>query len=153
MGLAVAELLLLPDAEQLLWAWLRDQPEVTTLVAAERIISVVPDKFSFGAPFVRYQRVGGLPTIRQPLVADQARIQIDCYSGTKSQTKQLAETIRACADTRLVGSHALGTVSRVEYGSLAFAPDESLATVNGGSRPRYTFDLRITVKIPANPPV
>lgn len=148
----MAELLLLPDAEQLLWPWLRDQSEITDLVAPERIFTVVPDRFNFGAPFVRYVRVGGLPLIDQPLVAEIARVQFDCYSGTKSQCKLLAETIRAAAAARLIGSHALGTVSRVQYGALAYAPDDSLATENGGSRPRYTFDLRITVKVPANPP-
>lgn len=142
----------LPDTEQLLWEFLRAQPEVTDLVAPERILSVIGSDFSFGAPFIRYRRIGGAPAIQRPLVADQPRIQIDCYAGTKSQTYRLASVVQAVIGARLVGAHPLGTVSRIEYGALSFAPDPDLATQGSGNRPRYIFDVRPIVKPPANPP-
>lgn len=146
----MTELLLLPDVEQLLWEFLRDQADVTALVDVDRIVGFTPD--DTGAPWVRYRRIGGLPLIERPLVLDQPRVQFDVYGGTKSQAYRLAETIRqVCAD-RLRGQHPQGVVTGVQFGSLLFLPDDGITTEGGGPRPRYVFDLRPIIKPPANPP-
>lgn len=145
----------LPDTERLLWAFIRDQAEVTDLVAPERVLGEMPTEFNFGPAFVRFRRIGGAPLSQSwqpgPMVTDRARIQWDVYAGPKSATKLLGETIRAVLGERLVGAHASGVVSRVEFGAMTYLPDSSLATSGGGPRPRYIFDTIITTK-PARPP-
>jgi hypothetical protein len=146
----MSTLVLLPDVEQLLWSFLRDQPEVTALVDPTRIVSHTPDTTS--GPWVRIRRIGGVPLIDRPLVLEQARVQFDVYGGTKSQAYTLAETIRQVCSDRLVGQHAEGVVTGVTYLTLIYLPDSEVETQGGGPRPRYTFDMLPITKPPANPP-
>lgn len=133
----MAELTLLPDVEQLLSAFLRDQPEVAAIVG-ERVYTTLPAAKEY--PLVRLTRFGGSPSFSRPLWLDNAQVQFDCYGGPKKLANTLAETVRAAMATRLPGSHDDGYVSRVTFGALSYQPDDTLEPAH----PRFIFTCAIT---------
>lgn len=143
----------IPDAERLLWEFLRDDVDASAVVAPERIVSHAPD--DTGAPFVIMRRissraVGG----NRPLVAELVRIDLHCYGGPKSLAYRIADTIRQAVHERAVGQHDRGVVAKAEAGAMLYLPDAGLQADGdkGGPRPRYLLEVRITVKPPARPP-
>lgn len=142
---------LIPDAEKLLWEFLRDQAEVTDLVAPERIVSAAPGDMA--TPFVIMRRVssravGG----ERPAVAEDVRIDFHCYGGAKSYAYEIADTIRSAIHERAIGQHERGVVAKAARGSMLYLPDSDITGEGGGPRPRYLLEQRVTVKPPASPP-
>lgn len=126
-------LVLLPDAEQLVVAFLLDQPEITELVD-DRVFTAIPKKPVW--PLLLVRRVAGAPVTHRPLHLDRPTLQFDAYGGTKKFAYTLAATTRAVIAERIVGAHDAGVVTAVEFGPLSWLPD----TTETPARPRYISD-------------
>lgn len=127
---------LLPDIEQLLSAFLRDQAEVTALVG-QRVYTALPTSTTF--PAVRLTRFGGAPVRQRPVHLDAADIQLDAFGGPKATALEIAETCRAVIWHRLPGEHAEGIVTGVDLGALAYSPDDTYTP----AKPRYLFTATV----------
>ena len=128
---------LIPDAERVLAAWLRAQPEVAALVA-ERVYTAFPRRAT-PDPLVLVRRFGGEPPIPSPLVLDLANVQADAYGGNKAQAWELAATVRWVCATRARGTTSGPTVL---VRAVRFLPDESF----NPPRPRYVCDLDLYIR-------
>lgn len=138
------DLALLVDIEELLVDFLLAQDEVTaffTTSPADRVYSVLPDTKVF--PAVRVTRYGGAPRTQRPLHLDQPIVQVDAFGGPKRTARDIAETCRAAMAKRLVGSHASGIVTAVDFGGFAYSPDPTFNS-NGSARPCYLFRATVT---------
>ena len=91
---AAPELALLPDAERMVSAFLREDARMQALVG-DRIYTAFPAQAGPDA-LLLIQRVGGTPPLSVPLVVDAAELQLDAYGGPKAKAYQLAATARAC---------------------------------------------------------
>lgn len=132
----MSELLLLPDAETLLVAFLRAQPEVESIVSS-RVFVELPMATTW--PLLRVRRVGGTPVRSKPLHLDAPLLQVEGYASNKPTARHLTETARAVIALRLEGMHDEGNVSGVELGNLAWLPDEDFEP----PQPRYVADVTI----------
>lgn len=130
-------LVLLPHIERLYSSFLRAQPEVAALVK-DRVFTVLPKDKEF--PLVRITRIGGAPVVRRPLHLDRALVQVDAFGGSKQLTWEIAETCRAVTALRLVGGHADGVVTDVDWGGLSDVPDPEFDP----PKPRLLFTVTIT---------
>jgi hypothetical protein len=133
----------LPDAERLVCDYLRADPRVAALVG-ERVYTAFPAQAG-GAPLLLVQRVGGIPPFPQPLIFDQAGLQLDAYGGSKAKAHELAATARAVLGALQGTVQPQGVVSGVDFGSLRWQPDETYDP----PRARYQFDLQVYVKTAA----
>jgi hypothetical protein len=130
---------LLPNAASLISQALRATPEVAALIG-DRVYTEIPKDPTW--PLIRVTRFGGVPVTTTPLWLDEARIQIDCWGGTKWQAWQAAETARA-ALTTLPGVHTVAgqraVVTGITLGSFAEDADPSYTP----ARPRCRFDVTV----------
>lgn len=137
---AVPDLELLPDVEAIVSEYLRTRPRVRALVG-DRVYGAFPSKAG-KQPLVLVQRVGGIPPLSQPLVVDEADVQLDAWGGPKVVARELAETCRA-EIANLEGTvQPGGVIAGVRFGALRFLPDETFSP----PRPRYVFDVVITTR-------
>jgi hypothetical protein len=132
---------LLPDVEAMTSTFLRAQAEVTALVG-QNVYTVTPNDVTTKFPFIRLTRIAGQPLFSQPLVVDQARIQVDCWGGPKKLAWQMAATCMAVLSERFIGTQTGGVVCAVEFGALIDQPDASFDP----PQPRWLFDVTITAK-------
>jgi len=141
------ELELLPDAEQLVSAYLRANARIAALVQ-DRVYTVFPQDAG-PAPLLLVQRVGGEPPFSQPLVLDIAQLQVDAYGGPKKAAYTLSATARAVL-TELEGqARPEGVVPSVRFGSSSYLADETFTP----PRPRFIFDVAVAVRTPVAPAV
>lgn len=135
---------LVPDVEQLVSGFLRDQPEVADLVA-DRVYTEIPTLKANTAewrwPLMRVTRFGGRPAFT-PLHLDAAEMQFDCFGGPKRTAWVIAETCRYLLDRRLPGGHDEGVVTGVDIGRLSWAPDGTFTP----AKPRYLFTATVYVR-------
>lgn len=131
-------LTLLPDAEQLLSVFLRDQPEIASIIDA-RVYTAIPKQAEF--PLILVRRVTGAPRLSRPLHLDQAGMQLDAYGGSKKQAHTLIETARAVIAARIEGTHELGVVTGYEFGPLSWLPDPT----DSPARARYVADVDLFI--------
>lgn len=135
---------MVPDAERIVSAWLRDQAEITALVE-QRVYTALPEGPTF--PLLRITRIGGAPISSQPLHLDAATIQFDAYGGPKKTALTIAETVRELLSTEdfrvahEIDGDPVGTVTAVQWGILAYVPDDLYTP----AQPRYVFDASIFV--------
>lgn len=129
--------MILPDAERVLSAWLREQPEVAALLG-ERVYTAYPARAG-DAPLVLVRRFGGEPPFPTPLVLDLANVQADAYGGTKAQAWEVAATVRAVCAARGRGDTTGPTIL---VRTVRYLPDESF----NPPRPRYVCDLDVYVR-------
>ena len=134
-------LTLLPDVERMVSNYLRSKTEVTDLVGTN-VYTVVPKDPTGKFPLVRITRVSGAPLFSRPLRVDQARIQIDCWGGSKQLAWQTAATIAALLSEDFLGTHTEGVVNDVQIGGLLDQPD----TTYDPPQPRWLFDAVITAR-------
>jgi hypothetical protein len=136
---------LLPDAERLVSAYLRSRAEVSGLVD-DRVWTELPgvraDQTEWRFPCVRLVRVGGSPLLERPLHWDRARLQLDAWGGPKALARQIAETCRAVLAEAHLATHDGAVVAGVGFGPFAYLPDEDFTPF----RPRYTFDATVTLR-------
>lgn len=131
-------IVLLPDIERLYSSFLRAQPEVEALVV-DRVYTVLPAEKEW--PLVRVTRVAGAPVRPRPLYLDAPLVQVEAFGGSKRLAWQIAETCRAVTAGRLVGVHADGVVTNVDWGALVDSPDVEFDP----PKPRLLFTATITV--------
>lgn len=129
---------LLPDIERLLSQFLRDQDEIDTLVD-DRVYTALPKDPTW--PLLLVRRVAGAPRLSRPLHVDAPIVQLDAYADTKAAAHELMATARAVIAERVEGTHALGVVSGVTFGSMSWLPDPSYTP----ARPRFVGDMTLTV--------
>lgn len=128
------------DAERLVSAFLRSDPDVTA-VLGDRVYTVLPTEATY--PLVRLQRWGGEPVVDRPLVLDAARIQIDVWGDRKKQAHDLAQLVRAVLVERLPwGNSTDGWLVRSLASGLRYLPDESFDP----PRPRYAVEMEVFVR-------
>jgi hypothetical protein len=142
MGVAVSTpLVLMPDAERLLSAFLRDHADVRDLVD-DRVYSEFPRGSLDKRPFAKIHILGGPPRLGPMRWLQTARIQVDVWGGPKAQASLVAETIAAACAADLVGTHDDGVVTGVDVETPpAYLPD---ADLSDPPTPRYTFDVVVT---------
>jgi hypothetical protein len=130
---------LLPDSEALVINALRAMPELSAL--GGRIYSVMPKSRTF--PLARINRFGGDPLHEgHPYWLDQATLQLDVWAnGGFVEAYTLAEQMRACLATRLVGVQPEGVVSQVKVSALVSTGD----TEFDPPKPRYRFTATLLV--------
>lgn len=134
----------LPDAEQLLVAFLLAQDEIVDAIPHDdhvaRVYTVLPEKPTW--PLLRLTRVAGSPVVQRPLVLDNPIIQVEAYGGSKKQARDLIELVRSLVAERIDGVHETGVVTAYGFGSLAWLPDNSYEP----SRARYVADVQLWVR-------
>jgi hypothetical protein len=130
---STAELLVLPDAEVDLVAFLKAQPELAELTG--RIYTVFPSQAG-GDPLLVVRRYGGEPIVRHPLVYEGALLQVEVYGGSKYDVARLGALVRALLDFR----------SPADVAAYRFIPDETF----NPPRPRALVDVTWYLR-PASP--
>lgn len=129
---------LLPDAEQLLSGFLRDQDEIADIVA-ERVYTAIPKSAVF--PLLLVRRITGAPRLSRPLHLDQAGLQLDAYGGSKKTAHTLIETARAVIAARIIGTHDFGVVTSYAFGPMSWLPDPAETP----ARARYVADVDLFI--------
>lgn len=138
---------LLPDAEELVIAYLLASDDIAALVG-ERVFPELPqDQDEW--PILLVERVGGLPAAERHL--DAPEIELQAWADTKAEARTLAATAQAVLQ-ELVGIQpppapsgppAIGVVSGIEHvNGLQWVPDPETG------RPRYVFEIRVFVHPP-----
>jgi hypothetical protein len=130
------QLVMLPNVEALVSAFLRDQAEVTALVD-DRVYTALPKGVEF--PAVRVVQYDDVKHTRRPLWVVHALLQIDCWGGSKHDAWQTAATVQGVLAARLAGVHDLGVVTGVDVGGLADTPDQDFEP----AKPRWTFTATV----------
>ncbi len=119
-----------PDAVLVVVDYLRSVMPPGTLV-----YSRVPE--TRPAEFIRVERLGGL---RNTLVTDRPRIDVECWSGTEEDAEALMSKTRAFVSA-MAGKRGDTTVYGVaEVGGPQWLPD----SVSG--QPRYSFAVEFSVR-------
>lgn len=127
----------MPNVERLTFEYLRGVTEVATLVAQRVFTAFDPSR---GLPQVVVSRFAGRQDQYQWL--DVVRLQIEVWAdkGGRPDAEDIMQVVRG-AMAAMVGSHTLGTVTKVEEVNMGWLPD-TLDT--GGIRwPRYMLDVRV----------
>ena len=135
----------LPDVERLVANFLRADARIAALVG-DRVYTVFPAQAG-NDPLLILQRIGGEPPLSIPLVVDAAQLQLDAYGGPKAAAHELAATTRAVLYELEGAVRSEGVVSAVRFGAFRWLPDETFTA----PRPRYVFDVTLTVRTPAVP--
>ena len=140
---------LLPDIERMVSNYLRANTDVTALVGTN-IYTVMPKNAAGDPernipakfPLVIARRITGSPIFSRPLRFDQARIQVDCYGGSKALAWQTAATIAAALSEDFLGIHSEGVALDTQVGALQDLPDDTLDP----PQPRWILDVVITAR-------
>ncbi len=124
-------MLVFPDVEALLTAWLRGQ--LTGVTVGNKVPNPRPD------PFVLIQRHGGL---RQTVVTDAAQVGLECWAGRDYEAHDLLQQCRSLLLYQIPGQILSGyTVYRVdEVGGPSNLPDPT------SSMPRWVMELQVHVR-------
>lgn len=102
-----------PFALQLLSEFLRDQDEITDLVAYN-VYTVFPANFS-GWPAVRLTHFSTTPITQRPLWLSMQAIQVEAFGGPQKTAANIARTAMAVMADRLPGEHEEGVVTGVDF--------------------------------------
>lgn len=127
---------ILPNVEGILIAFLKDDPDVSPLLAG-RVYSTIPTAKVY--PLARVARFAGAPVFQVPAELDAAQVQLDVWADSKQAAWQAIATMRAAMAERLPGVHALGKVAGVDLGQLSYDPDETFDP----AKPRYIADVTV----------
>lgn len=124
-------MLVFPDVEALLTAWLRGQ--LTGVTVGNKLPNPRPD------PFVLIQRHGG---VRQTVVTDAAQVGLECWAGRDYEAHDLLQQCRSLLLYQIPGQILSGyTVYRVdEMGGPSNLPDPT------SSMPRWVMELQVHVR-------
>lgn len=138
----MAETALLPDAEALVAAWLRQHALVDANVYGSQLPAQADRDPAF--PVVRVTRApGGVVPARPAMWMDRPLLQVDCWAGERDDAFNLVTACMAALSEAPEGTHDLGVVSYVRFTlSPAWDPDGSLGDP---AIPRYRFDAYVTV--------
>jgi len=112
---------LLPDVEQLLSSFLRDQTEVTDIVG-DNVFTELPAKFA-GWPAVRIHQFNAIPVTQRPLWLTGYQLQVDAFGGPKKTAHNLAVACMGVMAARLPGVHDEAVVSGVDFSGFRSEPD------------------------------
>lgn len=141
----MADVVLLPDAEQIISTYLRSRDEVTDLVE-QRVWTELPglreNQEEWRFPCVRLVRIGGRPMLDRPLHIDQPRLQLDAWGGPKATARKVLETCRAVLADAHAAHHDGAVIAGVGFGPFSYLPDQDFTP----ARPRYTTDATVTLR-------
>lgn len=126
----------LPNVEGLFIAFLKADPDVAPMLGGRVYSSLPADKVW---PAARVTRYAGAPVWQVPAELDRAELQLDVWADSKQVAWQVVATARAATAERMPGVHALGQVTAVDLGQLAYDPDETYDP----ALPRYVADLTV----------
>ena len=129
------------DAEAMLARFLREQPDVASLVD-DRVYTDLPHKRTY--PMVVLQRTGGGPLFNKPpnwLVENE--MTFDFYGGTHKMAQTVMSTCLAAMADRLPGTQPEGVVTAVRGQVVTYQPEEEATDESGHARPR--FQVRVNV--------
>lgn len=134
------ELLIPPNMEALVSAFLRNQPELIALVPDDRIYTALPKNAQY--PCVRVVQLLDTPS-GSPLYAVAYEIQVEAFGGSKAEAWRIASTARALIDSRLEGVHdGFGVVNGTIPGPMIDLPDEAFEP----AKPRWLFTSTIQAR-------
>lgn len=140
---AVPPLILAPDIEKLISAFLRATPEVAAF--CDDRVYADPPAAKRAYPLVLVQRAGGGPVLTAPAWLDQAIVHLWCLGGRHTEAERLAATCCAALAQRLRGAwpgHA-AVVTKVAVTDFGYDPDPD-AEITGTARPRYRVSVTVT---------
>ena len=130
-------LILPPNMEALVSAFLRDQDEVTALVG-DRVYTALPKAITW--PAVRVTQIIDAPTSGSPLWGIAYSMQVESWGGSKDEAWRIAATCRAAIDARITGVHeGHGVVNGSEPSSMFDLPDEDFEP----AKPRWIVTCTI----------
>ena len=132
-------LVILPNMEAVLSAFLRDQPEIVALVG-DRVYTALPQSTTF--PAVRVTQILDRKLTSRPLWISEFVMQIEAYGGTKAQASELARTCEGVIAARMVGILDGAVVAGVTFGALEDLPDDEYES----ARPRFITMSTITAR-------
>lgn len=138
-------LLLPPNMEGLLSAFLREQVEVVDDVA-DRVYTSIPKDPTY--PLVRVTQLLDTPN-GAPLYAVAYQMQVEAFGGSKADAWRIASNCRAAIDARLSGDYpGWGVVNGSTPGSLLDLPDEDFTP----AKPRWLFTSTVYARPGATVP-
>lgn len=137
----MSDLVLLPDAEQLVSNFLQAQDEIQAIAGTDpvRVYTVIPAKSVF--PLMRITRYGGQPASAYPLWVDKPQLQLEAFGGPKATAHDLLATAVATITARLPGTTDLGVVDHLLFGQFRYLPDDTFTP----PKPRYLTTCTITL--------
>lgn len=141
--------MLIPSSEREVSALYRADADVAAMVT-DRVYTVLPKQIVF--PLIRIELVSEeLKWVRPYRMAD-ATIQVSAYADTKWLANRIIETARMVATgwdgtVHVAATGVDGFVSTTGITGLFWNPDDSYSP----AKPRYSFDLSVTVQ-PAGSP-
>lgn len=129
-----------PDAELALIQYLRGRTEVASVVAADRITTVLPPEPDFSIPRVLIQRTGGSSLAWQTI--DQPAYQIDVVGGTRHECQTVMRHVRGAvmAIANDTVSEGVLAASEEEIGPTWMPDNVPIPPV-----PRYTWRCRVFI--------
>jgi hypothetical protein len=120
------------DVELLVTTWLRDKFNVTVQTETD-------DTLEQKIPLIKVERIGGVDN--NPGI-DVARIDVECFAGTRQEASALADRVRAGLRFDLPGySNGAGTV----LGAICFLGPTSLPAYENPKVRRFLATYEITV--------
>lgn len=137
--------ILLPDAERIVSEYLRNErTEIAALIpdvdSGARVYGELPKRDRV-YPLVRVSRIGGGATAT-PRFLDRALLSFECWGGTKSEARTIAETVAAVLD-QISGFSAFGGYATGSSpGSLRYIRDDSFEP----AKPRYLLDVVVLIR-------
>lgn len=123
-------LVTLPNAEALVSAFLRAQPEIVALVG-DRVYTAIPAETVY--PLIRVTQYDDSKITSRVLWLVRFSIQIEAWGGSKGQAFNACATAQAALDQRGSGAHAQGVVTGVQFGSMRDLPDTAFSP----AKPRF----------------
>lgn len=109
----MSDLVLLPDAPELLYEFLVGQDEITTLVGTD-VYRNFPAGFD-GWPAIRLTHFSTSPITQRPLWLALEAIQVEAFGGPQKTASTIARTCMAVMAERLPGEHENGVVTGVDF--------------------------------------
>jgi hypothetical protein len=140
------DLRVMPDAKELVAAYLRDQPEVQALLE-DRVYGEIPDPAVYPLAVLTVVPSAG-QAVRERL--DEVHLQVDAWSmlreegGSPEEAQAIAAVLRAAilAEERITGAQPVAVPIAVVQGTRdVMGPQELPDPVT--ARPRYLFEVAI----------
>ena len=130
-----------PDIEALVINFLRTQPDMTATAVGTRTFGRMPDTKTFPLQVVTRITSSMLENIPGNEF-EQVTIQIDTWGGTKADTQDIHQIMRAALALRLVDPATINGIIAADLGGMGYLPDQDFEP----AKARYTSDVLVTVR-------
>lgn len=130
-----------PDIEALVINALRSDPDMTATAVTDRTYGRMPDTKTF--PLQVVTRITSTMLENIPgNEFEQVTLQVDTYGGTKADTQDIHQIMRAVLSLRLVDPATIDGIIACDLGGMSYQPDADFDP----PKARYTSDVLVTVR-------